>query len=65
MTDCIFCRIVEGGIPAKMVHQDDHTLAFDDVNPQAPVHTLSDSQTPCRGGSGLPAIRDPTSWLSS
>jgi len=37
---CIFCRIVEGSIPATIVYQDEHTLAFDDVNPQAPVHTL-------------------------
>jgi len=37
---CIFCRIIEGSIPAKIVYQDEHTLAFDDINPQAPVHTL-------------------------
>lgn len=40
MSACIFCRIVEGSIPATIVYQDEHTLAFDDVNPQAPVHTL-------------------------
>lgn len=40
MSACIFCRIVEGSIPAKIVYQDEHTLAFDDINPQAPVHTL-------------------------
>lgn len=40
MSTCIFCRIVEGSIPAKVVYQDEHTLAFDDVSPQAPVHTL-------------------------
>ena len=40
MNDCLFCRIVEKKIPAKIVHEDDQTLAFDDVNPQAPVHTL-------------------------
>jgi histidine triad (HIT) family protein len=37
---CIFCRIVEGSIPAKIVYQDEHALAFDDINPQAPVHAL-------------------------
>jgi histidine triad (HIT) family protein len=37
---CIFCRIVEGSIPAKLVYQDEHALAFDDINPQAPVHAL-------------------------
>jgi histidine triad (HIT) family protein len=40
VSDCIFCRIVAGAIPAKIVHQDDQVMAFDDVNPQAPVHVL-------------------------
>jgi len=40
MTDCLFCRIVQKTIPAKIVHEDDRTVAFDDINPQAPVHTL-------------------------
>ena len=38
--ECLFCKIVEKKIPAKLVHEDQHTLAFDDINPQAPVHTL-------------------------
>lgn len=40
MSDCLFCKIVDKKIPAKVVHEDDQTLAFDDINPQAPVHTL-------------------------
>ena len=40
MSDCLFCKIVDKKIPAKIVHEDDQTLAFDDINPQAPVHTL-------------------------
>jgi len=40
MSECLFCKIVEKKIPAKIVHEDDQTLAFDDINPQAPVHTL-------------------------
>ena len=40
MVDCLFCKIVGKKIPAKVVHEDDHILAFDDINPQAPVHTL-------------------------
>lgn len=40
MSTCIFCRIVEGSIPAKVVYQDEETVAFDDITPQAPVHTL-------------------------
>jgi histidine triad (HIT) family protein len=36
----IFAKILRGEIPCKKVHEDDHTLAFEDINPQAPVHTL-------------------------
>jgi histidine triad (HIT) family protein len=35
---CLFCRIVNGSIPAQLAHQDDHTLAFHDIDPRAPVH---------------------------
>jgi len=38
--ECIFCRIVAGDVPAEVVHRTDHTLAFRDLNPQAPVHVL-------------------------
>jgi histidine triad (HIT) family protein len=40
MTDCIFCRIVAGEIPASVVAQTDAVIAFRDVAPQAPVHVL-------------------------
>ncbi len=40
MSDCIFCRIVAGEIPAQVVARSDHALAFHDLNPQAPVHLL-------------------------
>jgi histidine triad (HIT) family protein len=40
MSDCIFCKIGAGEIPAKVVWQDDAVLAFEDLNPQAPVHIL-------------------------
>ncbi|CAA7621893.1 histidine triad nucleotide-binding protein [Magnetospirillum sp. UT-4] len=36
----IFAKILRGEIPCKKVHEDDHTLAFHDINPQAPVHVL-------------------------
>ncbi len=39
-TNCIFCKIVAGQIPAKKVHEDDHLLAFHDIHPWAPVHIL-------------------------
>ncbi len=37
---CLFCKIVRGEIPAKIVHEDDRAVAFEDVNPQAPTHVL-------------------------
>lgn len=40
MEDCIFCKLVRGEIPAKLVYEDDRVVAFDDLSPQAPVHTL-------------------------
>jgi diadenosine tetraphosphate (Ap4A) HIT family hydrolase len=36
----IFARILRGEIPAQKVHEDEHSLAFRDINPQAPVHIL-------------------------
>jgi histidine triad (HIT) family protein len=38
--DCLFCRIVRGEIPAKLVAEDEHSVAFRDITPQAPVHIL-------------------------
>ena len=40
MTDCLFCKIRDGEIPGDIVYEDDDVLAFNDVNPQAPVHVL-------------------------
>jgi histidine triad (HIT) family protein len=40
MADCLFCRIVRKEIPAAIVYEDDHLLAFTDINPQAPLHAL-------------------------
>src|SRR4051812_26428639 len=39
-SDCLFCRIVEGDIPADVVHETATTLAFRDLDPQAPTHVL-------------------------
>lgn len=38
--DCIFCKIAAKDIPAKVVYEDDLSVAFEDINPQAPVHIL-------------------------
>jgi histidine triad (HIT) family protein len=40
MNDCLFCKIIAGQIPAKKVYEDEHTYAFEDINPKAPTHVL-------------------------
>ncbi|HEV2581856.1 MAG TPA: histidine triad nucleotide-binding protein [Ktedonobacteraceae bacterium] len=40
MEDCLFCKIVAGQIPAKIVYQDEEVVSFVDINPQAPQHVL-------------------------
>jgi histidine triad (HIT) family protein len=40
MADCLFCKIVERKIPAKIVYEDESVVAFEDINPQAPTHLL-------------------------
>jgi histidine triad (HIT) family protein len=37
---CLFCKVVNREVPASIVYEDDHLLAFNDINPQAPVHIL-------------------------
>ena len=40
MSDCLFCAIVAGDVPAEVVHQGERTVAFRDIHPVAPVHVL-------------------------
>jgi histidine triad (HIT) family protein len=40
MVKTIFKKIIDGEIPAKLIHDDEHCLAFHDISPQAPVHVL-------------------------
>jgi histidine triad (HIT) family protein len=40
VTDCLFCKFVSGEITADVVHETETTLAFRDINPQAPTHVL-------------------------
>ena len=40
MKNCLFCRIVRGEISSKKVFEDEHTFAFEDINPQGPTHVL-------------------------
>jgi histidine triad (HIT) family protein len=70
MEDCIFCKIVRGEIPAKKVFETEDVVAFDDINPTAPVHVVvvpkkhiptlndaSDGDAPVLGGLLLAARR--------
>ncbi len=40
MPDCLFCKIIAREIPASIVYEDDHLIAFNDINPQGPTHVL-------------------------
>jgi len=40
MSDCLFCKIIEGDIPSDKVYEDDYVYAFRDINPVAPLHVL-------------------------
>ena len=40
MNDCLFCKIVAGQIPSEKVYEDEHTFAFEDIDPKAPTHVL-------------------------
>ena len=40
MEDCVFCKIIKGEIPSSKVYEDEEILAFNDINPAAPIHIL-------------------------
>jgi len=40
MSDCLFCKIINGEIPSKKMYEDEEIFAFHDIKPQAPVHFL-------------------------
>ena len=40
MSDCLFCKIISGQVPANKVHDDEVCIGFSDINPQAPMHVL-------------------------
>jgi histidine triad (HIT) family protein len=40
VADCVFCRVAAGEVPARIVAEDERVVAFEDINPQAPVHVL-------------------------
>ena len=40
MESCLFCKIIAGEIPSRKVYEDEHTFAFEDIDPKAPTHVL-------------------------
>jgi len=67
MTDCLFCKIIEGHIPSDKVYEDDDVYAFHDIHPKAPTHvlvvpkqhvaTLSDARDPALLGLVMNKVR--------
>lgn len=49
MSECLFCRMVKGEVPATLVFEDEEILAFHDIFPQAPVHVLIIPKAHCEG----------------
>ena len=57
-SDCLFCKIVAGEIPAEVVHESATTVAFRDISPQAPTHVLVVPRTHVANAAEL-AAQDP------
>lgn len=58
MSDCLFCSIVAGEVPGEVVHVTERTIAFRDINPQAPTHVLVVPRAHFANAGEL-AVRDP------
>lgn len=61
MSECLFCKIVEGTVPARLLHRDADCVAFEDIHPQAPVHVLV---VPTRHVASLDALGDEDAGLA-
>jgi histidine triad (HIT) family protein len=59
MEGCIFCGIINKDIPARIVHEDDEVLAFEDINAKAPVHILIIPKEHIGSLNDLPKDREP------
>jgi histidine triad (HIT) family protein len=64
VSDCIFCRIVAGEIPADVVHDGERVLAFRDINPQAPTHVQIIPKKHVPHITAFDAADDDGAWLS-
>jgi histidine triad (HIT) family protein len=61
MSDCVFCKIARGEIPAEFVYKDENVFVVRDVNPQAPVHLLV---VPARHVASAAEVNDAKIWVS-
>lgn len=59
MEGCIFCGIINKNIPARIVHEDDEIVAFEDINAKAPVHILIIPKEHIGSLNDLPKDREP------
>lgn len=55
MSDCVFCKIIAGEFGTTFVYEDDYVVAFDDLSPQSPIHTLV---VPRAHAAGLAEVTD-------
>lgn len=55
-SDCLFCKIIEGEIPADIIYRDDNVVGFNDINPQAPTHVLFVPTVHTENAAGLAKI---------
>lgn len=62
--DCLFCKIGKGEIPSEVVYEDPHTLAFLDIHPRAPGHTVVISKFHSKGLIDLPDEEGDRLWRS-
>src|SRR5262245_14826575 len=58
MSNCLFCKIINGEIPASIVYEDERVLAFKDINPQPPPHVLFVPKRPIASLTGVIAEHD-------
>lgn len=63
MTDCLFCKIIAGDIPATLTYQDNKVVAFNDINPQAPHHLLIVPKQHISTLNDLPDQNNPTGHM--
>lgn len=61
----LFMKIIKGQIPAEIVYEDSHVVAFKDINPQAPVHIIIVPRAPIPGLADLPEEGDHTYILNA